>query len=653
MSHKQFIVVFPIYLKSICNNSDVEFLQKKWRREFTSIAQQNSNYDDHTRKNRMRFLIIVVSILCYLPLSAFAWWNEEWSNRVAVNLSIPQHTTTEATKIPVLVKLHAGNFPDFFLLNENLSDLRFIDADDKTPLNFHVDSFDLINQQLLIWVDVVSVTAGGSKKIWMYYGNEKAVAGSNAAATFDAKLSSVIHFAKDPDSWADATAYNSSTSLNGGEVIKASLIGSGLKLGGSEYLIIQNSPGNRFDSNTGFGFSFWIKPTGLSANSTLFRRVDDAGNSLTINLDTNGINIVLINAGTTTNIQTEAIILSNQWSHLAFDVKQNAVSIYVNGVSVKTQTISPVILTGILHIGGSTTGEGFNGEMDEVRFYQESMGELIPLIEAKNQGLVDEVVSAGTPEQPGAETANEEAGLFEVTVHSMDEAGWIVTIILLIMSFITWLVMIGKFIYLSQVDKDNKRFNKAFAKSIQEDPASLDREESDEDEKELDASPITQALFGKHDHYQSSPIYRLYHRGISEIRARSKIIQETGLTSRSNAAVRAALDAQTVREAQRLQSQMIFLTIGISGGPFVGLFGTVMGVMMTFAGIAATGDVNISAIAPGVSAALLTTLAGLFVAIPALFGFNYLTSRIKSNIADMRVFSDEFATRLAEYYGKN
>jgi biopolymer transport protein ExbB len=600
----------------------------------------------------MRFLIIAVSILCYLPLSAFAWWNEEWSNRVAVNLSIPQHSTTESTKIPVLVKLHAGNFPDFFLLNESLSDLRFIDADDKTPLNFHVDSFDLINQQLLIWVDLVNLTAGSSKKIWMYYGNEKAVTAANAAATFDARLSSVIHFAKDPDSWADVTAYNSATSLNGGEVTKASLIGSGLKLTGNEYVIIQNSPGNRFDSNTGFGVSFWIKPSGLSANSTLFHR-DEAGNSLRISLDTNGINIALTNAGTTTNIQTEANILSNQWSHFAFDVKQNVASIYVNGASIKTQTINPIVLTGILHIGGSTLGEGFNGEMDELRLYQDSIGEMIPLIEAKNQGVADEVASIGTPEQPGAESANQEAGLFEVTIHSMDEAGWVVTIILLIMAFITWIVIAGKFIYLFRVEKDNKQFNKEFVKLIQTDPASLDREETDENEKELDSSPITQALFGKHDHYQSSPIYRVYHRGISEIRGRSKLIQDTGLTERSNAAIRAALDAQTVREAQRLQSQMIFLTIGISGGPFVGLFGTVMGVMMTFAGIAATGDVNISAIAPGVAAALLTTLAGLFVAIPALFAFNYLTTRIKANIADMRVFSDEFSTRLAEYYGRN
>jgi biopolymer transport protein ExbB len=599
----------------------------------------------------MRFLLFFIALFLYMPLNAFSWWNEAWSNRIPVNVSIFQHTSPDAIEVPVLVKFHAGNFPDFFLLNENLSDIRFIDVDDITPLNFHVDSFDLINQQLLVWVNAVNLTPGTSKKIWMYYGNAEAVTASNPATSFNEKLVSVIHFSKDPDSWTDVTAYNTSTAMNGGEIIKASLIGTGMKLNGNGTFIVRNSPANSFDSTTGFGVSFWIKPTNAASPSTLFYRQDDAGNLFEIKLDSTGIDINTNQAGTKNSIRATTTLVDNQWYHLALEVNQNGLSVYVNGALVQSGTIGALLLTGDLTWGAAASG--FSGELDEIRIYKPSLGELLALISAKNQGLIDEVVSLGTPEQPGSESSSGEAGLFEVTVHSMDEAGWIVTIILLVMAFITWVVMIGKFIYLTQVDKDNKRFNKAFAKLIQEDPASLDQEDTDENEKELDKSPITQALFGKHDHYQSSPIYRLYHRGISEIRGRSKIIQETGLTSRSNAALRAALDAQTVREAQRLQSQMIFLTIGISGGPFVGLFGTVMGVMMTFAGIAATGDVNISAIAPGVAAALLTTLAGLFVAIPALFGFNYLSSRIKSNIADMRVFSDEFATRLAEYYGRN
>jgi biopolymer transport protein ExbB len=93
---------------------------------------------------------------------------------------------------------------------------------------------------------------------------------------------------------------------------------------------------------------------------------------------------------------------------------------------------------------------------------------------------------------------------------------------------------------------------------------------------------------------------------------------------------------------------MVLLTIAISGGPFLGLLGTVLGVMITFAVIAATGDVNINSIAPGISGALLATVAGLAVAIPALFGYNYLLTQIKDLTADMRVFTDEFLAMVSE-----
>ena len=95
---------------------------------------------------------------------------------------------------------------------------------------------------------------------------------------------------------------------------------------------------------------------------------------------------------------------------------------------------------------------------------------------------------------------------------------------------------------------------------------------------------------------------------------------------------------------------MVLLTIAIAGGPFLGLLGTVVGVMITFAAIAASGDVNVNSIAPGIAAALVATVAGLGVAIPALFGYNWLNTRIKNVSADMRVFVDEFVTRIAEHY---
>src|SRR5262249_13181963 len=91
--------------------------------------------------------------------------------------------------------------------------------------------------------------------------------------------------------------------------------------------------------------------------------------------------------------------------------------------------------------------------------------------------------------------------------------------------------------------------------------------------------------------------------------------------------------------------------LAVSGGPFLGLLGTVVGVMITFAAIAAEGNVDVNAIAPGVAAALLATAAGLAAAIPALFGYNMIVTRVKRINAASRAFSDALVARIAHQYG--
>jgi biopolymer transport protein ExbB len=151
----------------------------------------------------------------------------------------------------------------------------------------------------------------------------------------------------------------------------------------------------------------------------------------------------------------------------------------------------------------------------------------------------------------------------------------------------------------------------------------------------------------------NTPLYRIYHIGIVEIQHRLSAGQSDAdkvLSSRSIQAIRATLDGGLVRETQRLNAQMVLLTIAISGGPFLGLLGTVVGVMITFAAVAQAGDVNVNAIAPGIAAALAATVAGLAVAIPSLFGYNYLLTRVKEASSDMHVFIDEFITKAGEFY---
>src|SRR5690606_14538313 len=140
------------------------------------------------------------------------------------------------------------------------------------------------------------------------------------------------------------------------------------------------------------------------------------------------------------------------------------------------------------------------------------------------------------------------------------------------------------------------------------------------------------------------------HIGSEEIHRRIGKNPGRGLGARSIQAIRASLDAGLVRENQRMNSKLVFLTISIAGGPYVGLLGTVVGVMITFAIISKTGEVEVNSIAPGIASALLATVAGLVVAIPALFIYSYLSSRIKDALAGMQVFIDEFITRMAELY---
>ena len=153
---------------------------------------------------------------------------------------------------------------------------------------------------------------------------------------------------------------------------------------------------------------------------------------------------------------------------------------------------------------------------------------------------------------------------------------------------------------------------------------------------------------------RNSSVYRIYHTGVEEIQHRltadRALAHRKGLSGRSIQAIRASLDGTLVRETQKINKLIVLLTICISGGPFLGLLGTVVGVMITFAAVAAAGDVNVNAIAPGIAAALLATVAGLAVAIPALFGYNYILSLVKDAKDDMHIFIDEFVTKMAEFY---
>ena len=226
--------------------------------------------------------------------------------------------------------------------------------------------------------------------------------------------------------------------------------------------------------------------------------------------------------------------------------------------------------------------------------------------------------------------------------------GWIVIALLAIMAVVSWIVMVDRVSYLNRIAKGNAIFLKHFrgAAADLEGLLQLDREESD-------ASLGGQAAAKDHKMIQAAPLYHLFALSANEIRKRfAGNGSYRALSPQAIQSIRAVLDSGFVQETQRLNRLMVMLTIAISGGPFLGLLGTVVGVMITFAAIAASGDVNVNAIAPGIAAALVATVAGLGVAIPALFGYNYLITRIKDATGEMQVFVDELITRIAESYDK-
>jgi biopolymer transport protein ExbB len=212
------------------------------------------------------------------------------------------------------------------------------------------------------------------------------------------------------------------------------------------------------------------------------------------------------------------------------------------------------------------------------------------------------------------------------------------------------MVIISKVIIVGRAQRDNKKFEQAFGKLSIAEMSALNHE-STEDDEDFDASPLLLSLTSSSNQsdFAGSNIYRIYHVGVEEMNRRLGKNSNT-ISAAAMTAVKASMDAVLMRELQKLNSQMVLLTIAISGGPFLGLLGTVVGVMITFAAIAASGEVNVNAIAPGIAAALVATVAGLAVAIPALFAYNYIGSQIKVVTTDMHVFVDEFIAKLAEQH---
>ncbi|MFA5240797.1 MAG: MotA/TolQ/ExbB proton channel family protein [Sulfuricella sp.] len=590
-------------------------------------------------------LAFVLAAMTINPLTAFAFGNGDWGGRKKITLDTTESGSAIQQALPqslVLVRLHSGNFM-FADVKPDGGDIRFVAADDKTPLQYQVEKFDAANDVALIWVQVPNLKpASKTDYIWMYYGNEKVGTGEDAKALFDVNQVANYHFSENDGAPKDQTAYANNSARFTATRNTGSLIGSGASFNGSSLMSIPAAPSLKFGGSNGFTFSAWVKIAAPQKGALLFE-LREGGKRIAVGMEGTQV-YALADAGEgAKETPRTAEIAPGQWHHVAV-AGEKRLTVYVDGKEVAAIDASLPEIQGEIVVGN-----GFSGDLDELGLANVARTADWVKVNARGQGPDAQMVSIGEPES-GESGESGEASYVTTILHSVTLDGWVVIAILMVMAAISWMVMVVKALVINRAEKDNRQFVAAFHELKLSETTRLDQADSDED-SDLRESALSTALFGKHDHYQNSTLYRIYHTGAQELihRFGSKADRHKKVLSpQAIDAIKSSLDATLVRETQKLNSLMVLLTIAISGGPFLGLLGTVVGVMITFAAIAATGDVNVAAIAPGIAAALVATVAGLVVAIPALFGYNYLGSKIKNLTADMHVFVDEFVGRIAE-----
>ncbi|MDY6947334.1 MAG: DUF2341 domain-containing protein [Pseudomonadota bacterium] len=600
---------------------------------------------------------LLALLFCCLPMASFAWWSDDWNFRKEIALdSTPVGADIAAASedVPVLLRLHLGNFGYFNDTQPDGSDLRVVAGDDKTPLKFHIERYDPVNQMAFIWVRVPRIAgASSADKIHLYYGNQKATTAPPAADTYDASQALVYHFANEDTALADSTANANDAASSTAELTPASLIGGGLKFSGTAIITRPSSASLRLIPAKGGTLSAWVRVDQPQGDAQVLG-LEEQGKRWVLGI--RGAQVYCVLTGATGEVEAVGAgeLTTGEWHHLAATVGGGKLTMFLDGKETGSAAVEPVAIAGSLNIGNSAGGSnGLVGELDEVQVANTARAPQWLAASAKAQGQESPLVVYGAD----AQREGEDVSYFAITMKNVTIDGWVVIIILAVMFVIAMLVMVSKSVYLAKVKKSNAAFLKEY-QALHDDPTALDREEAADaaGDAALDESPFMPHFGAQQDKYRFSTLYRLYHHGVQEMTGRVGSRRSAGaraantLTPQAIEAIRATMDATMVRMTQKLQAKMVILTIAIAGGPFLGLLGTVVGVMITFAAIAASGDVNVNAIAPGIAAALAATVAGLAVAIPALFGYNWLGTQIKEVNADMRVFVDEFVTRVAEHY---
>jgi len=209
--------------------------------------------------------------------------------------------------------------------------------------------------------------------------------------------------------------------------------------------------------------------------------------------------------------------------------------------------------------------------------------------------------------------------------------GKAIILCLLIFSIIAWSVMIAKALQMRRAKRLNQFFNAEFRTQ----------------KNVLD-------VFDRRIQAAGCPLFMVYQAGSLELDARLKNSDGNGrknfVSLKGMEHVKRSLENTVSQESLKLESGLILLAIAVSGAPFLGLLGTVWGVMSTFGHIAQQGSATMAAMAPGVAAALITTVAGLLVAIPSMFGYNWLVHTLRVLTVDLDNFAQELVSKMETEY---
>lgn len=576
------------------------------------------------------FLSLLICLGFVLPATAQAWWQDDWHYRkqIAVDTTPQGAAINQALgRTALLVRLHTGNFT-FDGVKEDGSDLRFVAADDKTVLNHQIESFDALMGMALIWVDVPNVEGGQRQDIWMYYGNQKAPTTGNGQLTFDPSYTALYHFDGATGTPAkDTTAYGNTAQSATGTAIDG-VDGRALQFSGQP-LLLPASPSLQHNAGSAFTFSAWLRLDQASGEQLILARREGT-QSLLIGVS-QGLPFVEIDGQRAAATQALA---PAQWQHVALTAEGSKVTLYINGRESAALAQAMPAFNSVMAIGADLQEGAFQpfaGAIDELRLSKVARPAALLLADATSQGAESKLVAYGVDE----EQSGFGFGSLGFLLNAVPVDAWVIIAVLVLMMFQSWIIMLRKNRSLSRVTAANEDFRVQFAKV------------GTRLEMFADDAQLAQRL-------QHSSLWRLYLVAVKEIRTRREQGADTSSVSAATIeAIRCSMDGVRTRENQQLSSKLSTLSNAIAGGPYIGLLGTVLGIMVVFLGTAMAGDVNINAIAPGMAAALLATAMGLFVAIPALFGYNRLITRNKEVSADMRVFVDEFITRLAEMHGES